>query len=351
MKINQSYVKAVMLMAILLVCNSLLIGCGQGKIEVIKRDTYALGTYIQMTIMDQTKEDGNRIIDLAIKRINDIENEISVNKKNSKITEVNKNAGVKSVVVGDDAYYIIKKAYKYEKMTNGDFDISIYPLVKLWGIGTDYPKLPTSEEIKEKMDLINYKNVIINEDKSIFLENKKQGIDLGGIAKGYIADEVKKVLRENGVESGVINLGGNIMTIGSKMDGTDWKIGIQNPDTNRGQYFSILDVKDKSIISSGGYERYFDQDGTRYHHILDPKTGYPSNSDLIGTTIISDYGIDGDALSTSVYISGLEKGIELINKLEGIECILVTKDKKVYVSEGIKDDIVLDDDTFKFIDK
>ena len=173
-------------------------------------------------------------------------------------------------------------------------------------------------------------------------------MDLGAIAKGYTADEVKKVLLNNKINSALINLGGNVYAIGTNPDGDDWNIGIQNPLSTRGEYLGTISVTDKSIVTSGNYERFFIKDGIRYHHIFDPKTGYPAEEGLISTTIVSDKSIDGDALSTSTYILGLDKGIKLVESIKGVEAIFVTKDKKVYVTPGLKNNFKLTSKEFTY---
>jgi thiamine biosynthesis lipoprotein len=172
-------------------------------------------------------------------------------------------------------------------------------------------------------------------------------VDLGAIAKGYAADEVARILKENGVKHAIINLGGNVMTIGGNPNGKPWRIGIQDPYNPRGEYLGILPIKDKTVVTSGTYERYFIENGKRYHHILDPDTGYPTDNKLDSVSIITDKSIDGDGLSTSTLLLGLDEGMKLIEKLENVEAIFVTSDKQVYVSSGLKKDFTLTNPAFK----
>jgi thiamine biosynthesis lipoprotein len=198
--------------------------------------------------------------------------------------------------------------------------------------------------------LVNYRDILFDDiNSSVMLKHNGQAIDLGGIAKGYAADQVRDIFLKHGINSALIDLGGNIYALGNKPDGTPWKVGIQNPFLQRGQSLGILKVKNKSVVTSGNYEKYFIRDGKRYHHILDPRTGYPSESSIISATIISDNSLDGDGLSTGIYILGVKQALELIETLDGIEAILVTDDKKAYVTNGINDYFELTDSDFAIV--
>ncbi|EPN2092521.1 FAD:protein FMN transferase, partial [Clostridium botulinum] len=188
-------------------------------------------------------------------------------------------------------------------------------------------------------------------ESTVMLKRKGQAIDLGAIAKGYTADELKKVLLNYNVSSAFLSLGGNVYVLGNKPDKTPWKIGVQNPLEPRGDYLGIVSVSDKSVVTSGNYERFFERNGKRYHHIFDTKTGYPAEKGLISVSIISDKSIDGDALSTSVYTLGLDEGKKLIESLNNVEAVFVTKDKKVYITSGLKDTFKLTNTDFKLQNK
>lgn len=299
--------------------------------KVYKKESFMLGTIISLKYYGKN---GDKAIDESIGKIRNIENKMSVNIASSEICKVNNNSGKEDIVIGKENLYVIEKALEYSKLTGGAFDISIEPVVKLWGIGTEKARVPKKEEIEDKLKLVNFKDILIKNNK-LFLNRKGMALDLGGIAKGYAADELKKVVQKYNLERAFINLGGNLYIYGGKENGEPLNIGIQDPCAKQGEYFSVLKVKNKSVVTSGNYERYFIKNGKRYHHILDPKTGYPAEKGLISTTIISDKSIDGDALSTSTYILGLEKGRKLIESLKGVEAIFVTKDKKVYTTRGL----------------
>lgn len=286
---------------------------------------------------------------LVLKRISNIESKMSVNVKTSEISKLNAKAGISGQKLSADTYSVIEKSIQYSKLTGGALDATIEPIVGLWGIGTDKERLPSKTEIHDKLKLVNYKDIVLDKKNStVKLKRTNQAIDLGAIAKGYTADEVKKVLLNNKISSAIINLGGNVYAIGKNPNGKDWNVGIQNPLSTRGEYLGTISVADKSIVTSGNYERFFIKDGVRYHHIFDPKTGYPAEQGLISTTIVSDKSIDGDALSTSTYIMGLDKGLKLVESIKGVEAIFVTKDKKVYITPGLKDNFKLTSKEFTY---
>ncbi|WP_099190800.1 FAD:protein FMN transferase [Tepidibacter mesophilus] len=322
-------------------------GCSKKEIDPVSRETFALGTIIDFKIYDKDQDKSNEVIDKCIQRIKDIEQKMSTNIEDSEIVIVNKNAGKQSVKVSDETMYVAKKAFEYSNITNGRFNLTVYPLVSIWGIGTENARVPSQREIDQAISNIDYNDIVFDEAKNtIYLKRENQGIDLGAIAKGYVGDEIKKIFIENDIKSAFVNLGGNVMAYETKVDGSKWRIGIQNPLDTRGEYLGVVSVENKSIVTSGNYERYFEKDGKRYHHILDAKTGYPADNELIGTSIITESGIDADALSTSVYLMGLDEGRKLIESLDRVEAIFVTKDKKVYTTSGLKNIFELTNDEF-----
>lgn len=326
-----------------------LIGCTNSNDDSkpLSKTEYFMGTVVTVTLYDNKSE---KIIDKAFEEVKKIEQLVSINMEGTELDEVNNNAGIKPVKVSADTYNIIKKGLEYSSLTNGSFDITIGPLVKLWSIGLPEAKVPTIEEIKEKIQYINYNDVELNNsEKTVFLKKPGMIIDLGGIAKGYTADVIAQTLKDEGVEKAIIDLGGNIYALGEKAENTLWRIGIQNPDQTRGEIVGSINVKDKSIVTSGIYERFIEQDGVKYHHILSPKSGYPYDNEIAGVTIISDKSIDGDALSTSVFSMGITKGLEFINSLPDTEAIFITKDHKIYLTEGSKEIFKLTNDDFQII--
>ena len=301
----------------------------------VTRENYLLGTIVQLKVYGKNAD---KAADKAMDVISLIDDLMSPSKPNSDVAKINASSGKSFVKVSEDTYNVIKRSFYYSELSNGAFDVTVGPLVNIWGIGTEHARVPAPSEIKNKVSLINYKDIEIDDaNKAIKLKREGQGIDLGAIAKGYAADKVKETLMSEGIKTAFINLGGNVVTLGKKSDGTLWNIGVQDPLNTRGDYFAIVKVSDKSIVSSGNYERFFIKDGIKYHHILDTKTGYPSNNEIMATTIISEKSIDGDALSTSAFVLGLDKGMKLVESLKGVEAIFITKDKKVYTTSGLKD--------------
>ncbi|MBU3100467.1 MULTISPECIES: FAD:protein FMN transferase [Clostridium] len=324
----------IIIIALIFIILILIFITGNNKKSYIVREFYSLGTSNQLKVYGKK---ATKAIEESIIKVCEIDNKMSVFKEESEISKISINAGNKPQIVSNDTYYVIQNAIKYCKLSEGAFDITIKPIVALWGIGKEGQQIPSSNEVNEKLKIVNYKDIVIDKnDGSIFLKNKKQEIDVGGIAKGYAADEVKNVMIKNGIKSALINLGGNILTLGTKIDGTPWSVGIQDPFKTRGEFALTISVINKSVVTSGNYERYFEVEGKRFHHIINPSTGYPSESDIVGATIISDNSIDGDGLSTGVYIIGVEKAIKLIEEIEGVDAILITKSKEIYVTTGMK---------------
>lgn len=237
------------------------------------------------------------------------------------------------VEVSEDTAELLSEAIRYSELTDGMFDVTIAPLTEIWHVRDNEGELPSQTEIEESKSHVNYRLIEID-GKKVRLKDTKAQIDLGGIAKGFIADKLEELITARGVTSAMIDLGGNIKVIGSKKDGSDWNIGIQKPFADRNQVIGSVKVKDKTVVSSGIYERYFEYEGRIYHHIIDKTTGAPSESDLESVTIIGDSSTMADALSTSCVLLGSEKGMELIEKTEGIEAVFVKRDGSVLESGG-----------------
>ena len=301
------------------------------------KSSYALGTIINLKAYGKNVE---KVVNEAIEKLNNIDDKMSAFKENSEISKINLKAGIDSELVSKDTFKVIDASIKYSKILDGTFDPTIRPLVELWSIGTKEARIPGKNEIEEILSLVNCNDVILDKNNySIKLKHENQALDVGGIAKGFAADEVMDIFLKHNIKSALIDLGGNIFALGDKIDGTAWRVGIQNPFKPRGEYIGILSVKNKSIVTSGNYERYFMKDGRRFHHIIDPKTGYPSQSKIISATIISDNSIDGDGLSTGAYIIGIDKAMKIIEAIDGIDAIFITEDKKIYKTSGINKSI------------
>ncbi len=345
-KINRSVL--LLLSAVLI----MLQGCGvKGGEQSVTKTGFMLDTNIEVTAYGQ-KDQAEKAVDGVLTRIRDIDNKMSPELPSSSVVKINAAAGKDYVKVDGDTFYVIREGIKYAGLTGGMLDISVGPLVKLWGIGTENAHVPTREEIDKARALIDYKKIDINENNNeVKLSQPDMRMDLGAIAKGYAADCAKQVIIKNGIKSALINLGGNIYAMGSKADGSDWRIGIQDPFNSRGDYVGIVRVKDKSVVTSGNYERFFEENGKRYHHIFDVSTGYPSDNGVVSTTIISDKSIDGDALSTSVFVLGVDKGLKLVESMDGVEAVIITSDKKVYATPGAKSIFQITDKEYTYEDR
>lgn len=247
--------------------------------------------------------------------------------------------GSLKIAVSRDLAALIQEGLRYGEISKGNFDISIEPLSSLWNFTAKDPQVPDAEEIQHALPRIDYRQLSL-EQGYLIIETPGVCIDLGGIAKGYIADRLKEYLQEQGVQSGIINLGGNILCIGEKADGSAFRIGIQHPFADQNKSIAVVAVTGCSVVSSGIYERYFLEKDTIYHHILDPKTGYPRENDLMAVTIISEKSVDGDALSTTCFGLGVEEGIKLINSLDGITAVFITKDEQLHYADGFRELLV-----------
>lgn len=229
----------------------------------------------------------------------------------------------------------------YGELSDGAFDISIAPVSSLWDFTSGEGSVPDSGAIVAALELVDYRDVSLEGDEIRFAKEGMQ-LDLGAVAKGYIADRIKDYLLEQGVESAIIDLGGNILCVGSRPGGDPFRIGLQRPFASRSETVATVEITDKSVVSSGIYERYFEEDGVLYHHILNPETGYPYDNGLVSVTIISDESVDGDGLSTSCFALGLEKGMELIDSLPDVQAVFITEDRELHFSEGFEEELTVE---------
>lgn len=232
-----------------------------------------------------------------------------------------------------DTARLIEKGLTFAELSNGAFDPSIGPVSSLWDFTSDEHKIPDDAAIQAALPLVDYEKISLT-DQDITFSMEHMQLDLGAIAKGYIADRIKDYLISQNIKSATINLGGNVLCIGSRPDGSPFRIGIQKPFADRNELAAVVEVSDRSVVTSGNYERYFEKDGKLYHHILDPATGYPYENGLTSVSILSDTSVDGDGLSTSCFALGLEKGMELIDSLPDVEALFITDDGKMHYSKN-----------------
>ena len=243
--------------------------------------------------------------------------------------------------ISDPLAELIRKGLYYSELSEGAFDIAIEPLTSLWDFSAEDPQVPEDRLIQKALTKCDYHNVSVSDNNEVILKTEDTAIELGAIAKGYIADRLKDYLISQGVKSAIINLGGNVLCIGGKPNDSSFKIGIQKPFADRSETIAVMDIKDKSVVSSGVYERCFEQDGTLYHHLLNPRTGYPYDNGLIAVTIISDESVDGDALSTTCFALGLEDGMKLAESLDNVQAFFVTSDYEIHYTKDFQKEITV----------
>ena len=324
---------------VFIVINLLFIFSSCAKQET-SRTELALGTVCTVTLFDSGDDS---IYSEIFSRIHEIENLMSVNIPTSDVSRINASAGIEPVQVHEDVFTVIERAKYFAEISNGAFDPTVGPLVSLWGIGTDSEQVPEEEEIRSVQPLVNFRLLELNsEAQTVFLPYQGMALDLGAIAKGYAADEAANIAKRAGVKHAKIDLGGNIVLIGIKLDKSPWRVGIQNPGNAHGSITGILQVTVlptkfpavKTIVTSGIYERFFEYDGKSYHHIFNPFTGYPADNGLVSVTLITDISMDADALSTAVFVLGYEAGITLLESFPGTEAVFVFEDKSVRTTAG-----------------
>ncbi|WP_160678157.1 FAD:protein FMN transferase [Clostridium sp. C8-1-8] len=312
-------------------------------------ETLCMGTIISQRVYGINSEIAAIKVEEEMKRLEYIMNFFS---ENSEVSRINKAAGKYAVEVGAEVLYVLNRAKYFSEVCKGTFDVTVGPLAKLWGIFTDKAKIPTKEEIEQAISCVSYKDISIDNGLGeVRLMKSGESIDLGAIAKGYAADRAMDIYRQYSIESAFVNLGGNVMVLGNKPDNSPWRIGIQNPFLERGVCLGAVNAFDKTVVTSGDYVRFFEKDNKKYHHIIDPRTGYPSDSNLVSATIVADQSIGADAVSTGIFILGLDEGINVVKNLKGMEAIFVTKEKEVHITKGLERDFTFFEgmDDFKVI--
>lgn len=288
-------------------------------------------TVISVQIFDSVDEDVLKGCEKLCKKYDSM---FSNKIEDSEISRIN-SAGGNPVEVSKETIKLIKKGIYYSEISDGAFDITIAPVSNLWDFKAETPLVPSPEAIAEAVSHVNYKNIIIR-DNTVKLTDPHAGIDLGAIAKGYIADRIKDYLEDEGVRHAMINLGGNVLAMDSKLDGSDYNIGIQKPFDETGEPITSVKISDKSVVTSGIYQRYFKTDGKIYHHILDPNTGYPCENNLYSVTILTDSSLTADALSTTCFLLGYDRGMKLINQLDNVDAVFITNDNQIHYSKNFQ---------------
>ena len=305
--------------------------------ESSESEIFALDTAITLKVYGSKRAE---VLKKLEDKINELDGRLSTGKATSEVSKLNDTG---KAVLSKTSISLVKKSLELNKQTGGLFDITIYPLMELWGFPTKNYRIPSDKEIRAILKNVGSDKIIFNENTGeISFKNKGMKIDFGGIGKGYITDELVKILKDEKVESAIINLGGNVYGFNKKPDGSLWNVAIRDPD-EPDDYMAVIKLEDSAVITSGGYERYFEENGIRYHHIIDPRTGKPSESNLKSVSIVSKDGTLADTLSTSLFIMGEEKAIKYWreNKNE-FDIILMTNDNRLLVSEGIQSLVMSD---------
>ncbi len=314
-----------------------LLSLGCGEETLIRESKLLLGTQVEVKVYHRDRERAEEVIDLAFQEVERIENLLSKYRKGSDVSLLNRESSGNEVKVNPETLKVINASLRYAELTNGTFDITVAPLMELWGFVKKESRIPTDEEIVEALSLINHKGLILNEVEGTVMFGKEgMSIDLGGVAKGYAVDRAIVVLRREGIKSGMVNAGGDIFVMGSPSDRDFWRIAVEHPK-GKGKYLTILELKDQAVATSGDYRKFFEIGGKRYCHIMDPRTGRPVKG-MLSVTTIADSCLEADALATAVFVMGKEKGLKLINGLPSLEAIVVAGDgerMEAFTSKGL----------------
>lgn len=333
-----------------------LVSCAPQETKHFSREVFALDTISTFTIFGMNEAQANEQLKIAEDWILYYDALLSRTAVGSDVYRANE-AGGAPILIKAETAALIERALVYSVDSEGSFDITILPLKELWDFKSEHPRLPSEQEIEAARALVDYRNVEIGSERVIAVNEELvrapgespgaeqtmrtltlhdgAQIDLGAIAKGYIADRIAQELTQGGVTSAIINLGGNVRTIGEKSDGVPWSIGIQDPDGVQNNYMATVKLRDGSVVTSGVYERHFVLDGVRYHHLLDPFTGYPSEKGLLSVTILSEDSLSGDAMSTACFVLGPEKGMLLVERTAGVEAVFVLENGELITSSGM----------------
>ena len=294
-----------------------------------------MGSRFEITVVAKDSIEANDYIDAAVVEITRIEKLISSWDPASQTSEINRNAGIKPVKVDEELYNLIGRSVEISKLTDGAFDISFASMDKIWKFDGSMTQMPAKEAIKQSVSKVGYQNIILDpENLTVFLKLEGMKIGFGAIGKGYAADKAKKLLIEKGVSGGIINASGDMNTWGTQPDGEFWKVAITNP-MDKNKAFALLPLNENAVVTSGNYEKYVTFNNIRYTHIIDPRTGYPATG-IISATVFAPKAEIADALATSIFVMGKDVGIDFINQLPKIECIIIDEKGEIFTSENIE---------------
>ena len=302
--------------------------------KVFKQELKLMGSHFDITVVANNQPEANQYINLATTEISRIEKIISSWDKNSETSKINNNAGIQPIKVSMELFQLIERSIQISKLTDGAFDISYASMDKIWKFDGSMTVFPSEDIIKKSVQKVGYQNIILNpKNQTVFLKLKGMKIGFGGIGKGYAADKAKKLLISKGVKAGIINASGDMNTWGKQPNGKEWQVAITNP-INKNKAFALLPISNKAVVTSGNYEKFVNFAGKRYTHIIDPRTGYPANG-IISVSVFSKSAELADALATSIFVMGVEIGVNRINQLPQIECIIIDDNGGIHTSKNI----------------
>jgi thiamine biosynthesis lipoprotein len=316
-------------------CLLLAIGCTDSRLKTLQKTETIMGTQVTITVVAAHEGSGSIAIDAAMAEIRRLDEMMSLYKNTSEIVRVNKAAGRQPVAVSPEMIEVVETAARISDLTKGAFDVTVGPLVALWRTRLKENRVPTDVEIAAAAKLVGYKNIVINKKgTTLFLKKTGMILDFGGVAKGYAADKAAAVLKKHGIENGIVALAGDIRVMGRRPDNKPWRIDVQHPREHQ-KSLAVLELTDRFISTSGDYERFQIVQSKRYHHIINPHTGKPSQG-MISVTLIGENGAFTDAFTTAIFVLGMERGRSLVNKL-GIEAILEDDTNKIVMTEGVQE--------------
>lgn len=330
-EVNRS---VIYLMAAVLLALPILASCSSSKDRIFKETRPSMYTIVSITVVSSSEAQAQKAINASFAELERLAALLNFYSDASEISAINRRAGDKPVKVSTDTLDILEKAVYVSRMTDGAFDVTVGPLVRLWDLQNKV--IPDKKSIEERLSIVGYRNIVLDRTSStVFLKRKGSQIDLGGIIKGYAVDKVVEVLHQNGIRSGIVSVGGEIRSLGKKPDGTSWVVGVQNPRQKGSddEVIATVELSDKALSTSGDYNNYFEKDGVRYHHLLDPKTGYPSRQ-CGSTTIVADDNTTSDGFA-KLFILGPEKSLVIAKKL-GFDVLFIDCHGGIVMSEGLK---------------
>jgi FAD:protein FMN transferase len=308
---------------------ALTIASCRGSEAPLSRTERVLGTQCTITLYDHASQ---KSLDACFTRLRQINARMSVRIPGSELDAVNGAAGRGAVRVTDDVFLVVRRALELARLSDGLFDPTVGPLVRLWGVTTDHARVPSAAEIEAARALVSWRDVVLDESaRTIALRRPSMMLDVGGVAKGYAADEMVRILSARGVRSALIDLGGNIFAMGSRPDGSPWTIGIQDPGGPRGTYLGTVAVTNRTVVTSGVYERYFVEGGRRYHHIMDTRTGFPVDNGLVSVTVVADASFAADGVTLTLLSMGPREGLAFARRM-GLQAIMVRADRTVFTT-------------------